>query len=335
MEASVFLIVAISLFFAIVVLIYILSPLISPSVLKLDRSHVIITGGSSGIGKAVAAEVLKLGASVTILGRDQGRLKQAKHDLEKYIRDQSHQRILCISVDVSKDYSTVEKAISESVTTLGPCDVLVNSAGGSYSGTFEATPVDEFKRLIDVNLLGTVYATKACLPYMMKQNKGRIVLISSQAGQLGLFGYTAYCSSKFALRGFAEALQMEVKPYNVYITINYPPDTDTPLLHSEDETKPMETKLISETSGLFQPEDVAKTIKNDLQKGVFLSSVGMDGWILAILTSGAAPITSLMQAVQEFLLMGLFRVVSLFYSSSFDRLIKKCKAEREARKEQH
>lgn len=61
-----------------------------------------------------------------------------------------------------------------------------------------------------MNLLGTVYATKACLPYMMKQNKGRIVLISSQAGQLGLFGYTAYCSSKFALRGFAEALQMEV-----------------------------------------------------------------------------------------------------------------------------
>ena len=63
---------------------------------------------------------------------------------------------------------------------------------------------------MDVNLLGSVFATRACLPYMKKQNQGRIVFISSQAGQLGLFGYTAYCSSKFAVRGFAEALQMEV-----------------------------------------------------------------------------------------------------------------------------
>lgn len=280
----------------------------------------------------MAAEVLKLGASVTLMARNQERLKEAKADLEKYRRDKQ-QRILCISVDVSKDYLTVEKAVSEAVATLGPCNVLINSAGGSYAGILEETPIGEFKRLIDVNLLGTVFATRACLRYMKEQCEGRIVFISSQAGQIGLFGYTAYCSSKFALRGFAEALQMEVKPYNIYVTINFPPDTDTPLLHSEDATKPIETKLISETSGLFQPEEVAETITKDLQKGVFLSSVGLDGWLLSILTSGPAPLTSLMQTVQEVLLMGVFRLVSCFYASSFDRLIKKCKEERESSKE--
>lgn len=297
--------------------------------MKLSNAHVVITGGSSGIGKAVAAEVLKVGASVTILARNQDRLREAKVELEQYITEKSHQKILCISVDVSKDFTSVEKAIKEAVDTLGPCDMLVNCAGQSFAGTFEDTNVAEFKRLIDVNLLGTVYATKACLPYMKKQKRGRIVFISSQAGQIGLFGYTAYCSSKFALRGFAEALQMEVKPYNIYVTTNFPPDTNTPGLHSEDETKPKETRLISETSGLFEPEDVAKIIVADAKNAVFLSSVGVDGYMLSILTAGASPITSMMEGVQQVLLVGLFRIIACFYSSSFDKLIKQCKEERE------
>ena len=78
------------------------------------------------------------------------------------------------------------------------------------------------------NYMGSVYCTKAVIDSMKKRKCGRIAFVSSDCGQMGIFGYTAYCASKFALKGFVEALQMEVKPYNVFLTISYPPDTETP-----------------------------------------------------------------------------------------------------------
>lgn len=87
--------------------------------------------------------------------------------------------------------------------------------------------------MIRVNYLGAVYCTKSVVEPMKQRKFGRIVFVSSQAGQIGIFGYTAYSPTKFALRGLAEALQMELKPYNVYITMAYPPDTNTPGLETE------------------------------------------------------------------------------------------------------
>jgi 3-dehydrosphinganine reductase len=87
--------------------------------------------------------------------------------------------------------------------------------------------------MIRVNYLGSVYCTKSVVDSMKQRRFGRIVFVSSQAGQIGIFGYTAYSSTKFALRGLAEALQMELKPYNVFITLAYPPDTNTPGLEAE------------------------------------------------------------------------------------------------------
>ena len=84
-----------------------------------------------------------------------------------------------------------------------------------------------------INYLGSVYCTKAVAESMKKLKFGRIVFVSSQAGQIGVFGYTAYSATKFALRGLVECLQMELKPYNIYVTLAYPPDTDTPGLKTE------------------------------------------------------------------------------------------------------
>ena len=85
-----------------------------------------------------------------------------------------------------------------------------------------------------------------------------VVFVSSQAGLIGVYGYTAYAASKFAVRGFAETLDMEVKNYDVSVTVSFPPDTDTPGYHEEAKGKPEETKLISAAAGLFQPEEVAR-----------------------------------------------------------------------------
>ena len=86
---------------------------------------------------------------------------------------------------------------------------------------------------------------------MRQLGSGRIVLVSSQAGQIGVYGYTSYCATKFALKGLAESLQMELARDNIYVTVAYPPDTDTPGLAEENKTKPIETQLINETSGVL------------------------------------------------------------------------------------
>jgi 3-dehydrosphinganine reductase len=91
--------------------------------------------------------------------------------------------------------------------------------------------------MMRVNYMGSVYCTKAVIDSMKSRRFGRIVFVSSQAGQLGVFGYSAYSSSKFALRGFAEVLQMELKPYNILVTLSFPPDTDTPGLATENLSK--------------------------------------------------------------------------------------------------
>ena len=99
--------------------------------------------------------------------------------------------------------------------------------------------------MMRVNYLGSVYCTKSVIESMKSRKFGRIVMVSSQAGQIGIFGYTAYSATKFALKGFSEALQMEVKPYNVYVTMAYPPDTDTPGLKEENLYKVFFLSLLS------------------------------------------------------------------------------------------
>lgn len=91
----------------------------------------------------------------------------------------------------------------------------------------------------------------------MKLNGGgRVVFVSSQAGQIGVFGFSAYSPSKFALTGLAQVLRMELKPHGIFVSVAYPPDTNTPGFEEENKSKPEETRLISETAGLFEPEQV-------------------------------------------------------------------------------
>uniref|UniRef100_A0AAY4AZJ5 3-dehydrosphinganine reductase n=1 Tax=Denticeps clupeoides TaxID=299321 RepID=A0AAY4AZJ5_9TELE len=308
----VMLLVVAALVVAFVLLLYMISPLLSPKPLKLSGAHVVVTGGSSGIGKCIAMECYRQGAFITLVARDEGKLLQAKREVES-----------C----AINDKQAQEK--------LGPVDMLVNCAGTSVSGKFEEVDVERFRSLMEVNYLGSVYPTRAVVPTMKERRMGRIMFVSSQAGQVGLFGYTAYSPSKFALRGLAESLQMEMKPYNVYITVAYPPDTDTPALAEENKTKPLETKLISETSGVYQPEQVAKIVVKDAVNGNFCSSVGPDGYMLSALTCGMSPVTSITEGLQQIVTMGLFRTIALFYLGSFDSIVRRCMIQAEQSKASH
>ncbi|XP_050397299.1 3-ketodihydrosphingosine reductase [Patella vulgata] len=325
--------IILAIFMIFLIILYFASPLITPKALKLQGSHVLVTGGSSGIGKALAINVAKRGANITLLARNKSKLQEAKVEVEKHFLNKDSQSVICISVDISKDYEAVEKAVQQAEDKFGPVALLVNCAGTSMTGVFEEIPPSEFKRMLDINYLGSVYVTRAVVPSMKKQQQGRIVFVSSQAGQLGLFGYTAYSASKFALRGLAEALQMELKPYHIRVTLAFPPDTDTPGYAEEQKSKPKETHLISEVAGLFSPHEVAKSIIEDSTHGKFFSYMGLDGYMLSCLTCGMSPVISMMDATQQVVTSGIFRVISLFYLDYFDRIVQKCKLERENIKE--
>ncbi|XP_078481319.1 3-ketodihydrosphingosine reductase-like [Ciona intestinalis] len=307
----------------IVVLVVIVSS--RPSRLNLTGAHVMITGGSSGIGLEVAKECARQGGFVSLVARNEQRLKQAKSEVEEHLKGGGERQCVTIlPLDVSESYEKVQEGIRKVEEKLGPVDVLVNCAGVSHAEVFEDTPAEKFEWLMKINYLGSVYCTKAVVSGMKLRKKGRIAFVSSQAGQTGVFGYTGYAATKFALRGLAETLQMEIKPYNMAVTISFPPDTDTPGFHSEDDTKPEETRLISETAGLFSAEVVAKSLVRDIVRGEFINTIGLDGFILGNLTVGMAPCNSVVSATLQVILMSPLRIVALAYLKSFDVIVAKC-----------
>ena len=180
--------------------------------LNLVGKHVFITGGSKGIGRSLAQIVAQAGAHVTIIARDVNALEQMKNDLMEKSVDEN-QKIIVKSVDVSGDYIEIEKAVSEAESISGPINLLICCAGTSVSQRFEELPIETFKNLMNINYFGTVNTIKAALPSMKNNTNGHIIMFSSIAGLFGIYGFSAYSASKFAVVGLAQALNMEVCDY--------------------------------------------------------------------------------------------------------------------------
>jgi 3-dehydrosphinganine reductase len=220
------------------------------SVVRPDQ--VIISGGSSGIGLSIAQECVRQGIpKVTLLARNAERLEEAKKVLEGLKSDA--QTIHTVSVSVS-DYEALQKVANK--LDLRPDDrtVLFNCAGISYTTEFEKVPVEQFQKLVQTNQLGAMYLVRAFLPHL---HQGCIVLTCSAAAQVGVYGYTAYSPTKYALRGFAETLHAELiksRP-NVSVQIAFPADTNTPGYEEEAKMMPEITKALNESAGLAKPEE--------------------------------------------------------------------------------
>lgn len=176
---------------------------------------VVITGGSSGIGKALAEKFGAKGSKIVITGRN----PEALEETAKALRGQEIE-ILPLQADVSQEKDN-ERMVKEIINHYGRIDILINNAGISMRALFENVDVDVIRKVMDINFYGALYATKACLPHIAK-NKGSIVGISSIAGYRGLPGRVGYSASKFALQGFLEALRTELLYKGVHVLIASP-----------------------------------------------------------------------------------------------------------------
>jgi short-subunit dehydrogenase len=176
---------------------------------------VLITGGTSGIGKALAFSFGRAGAKVAFSGRNQQGLEQTSQELTAAGIDN-----LAIQADVSVE-EQCERMVQQTVARYGKLDVLINNAGISMRALFEDLDLDVIRKVMDINFWGTVYSTKYALPYI-KTSKGSVIGISSIAGYRGLPARTGYSASKFAMHGFLETLRTELLHSGVHVLLACP-----------------------------------------------------------------------------------------------------------------
>ena len=188
-------------------------------------SVVLITGGTSGIGRACALEFGRAGARVVITGRDAARLAATAAELAAAGIEH---RTVAGDVGVLAD---ANRAVADTIAAFGRLDILLNNAGLSMRAKFAEVDVQVIEQLMQTNFFGTVYVTKAALPHLLA-SKGTIVGISSIAGYRGLPGRTGYSASKFAMNGFLEALRTELLPQGVHVLTAAPGFTASNIRHT-------------------------------------------------------------------------------------------------------
>mgnify|MGYP001592720932 CR=1 len=221
---------------------------------------VIITGGSSGIGKAIAIDMAKEGAFVVLVGRDKDKLKKTLDEVKQYSKES-----IAASCNVNdKDkIAALIRVINERFNAI---DILINSAGIGFHGSFIESDIKTIKEQMDVNFFGTVNFCKDVSDIMVKQHSGYIVNISSIAGKIGFPNLSGYCASKFAVYGFSECLYHELKPHNIKVSVVLPAATKTNFFDSPSWSSfPHEERH----KDMLNPEEVSKAVLEGIKKEQF------------------------------------------------------------------
>ena len=222
---------------------------------SLEGRRIAITGASSGIGEATAELLAREGASVALGARRRDRIEA----LADKIGDSAH----ALEVDVS-DEAAARRFVEEGAEAMGGLDGLVNNAGVMLLGPVQGADTDQWRRMIEVNLLGLLYCTHAALPLMTEGGGGHIVNLSSVAGRTAALGSAVYNMTKWGVNGFSEGLRQEVLHSNIRVTILEPGYVETELQgHNEHPMVIEGIKSMREQigeDGLLQAEDMAEAI---------------------------------------------------------------------------
>ena len=242
--------------------------------MKFEGKLALVTGGSSGIGLAISKQLAAQGASVWILARDPARLDAACREVSAH-RKSPTQKIEILSADVT-DGNHIAQVLGNFAQRIGPPDLLINSAGVAKPGLFQEMDLQAFRWMMDVNYFGTLNVTHALVPAMIQRRSGHIVNISSIVGFLGVYGYSAYGSAKFAVRGLSDVLRSELVEHKVHVSVVFPPDTQTPQLDYENQFKPPLLRKLDENSKVMTADDVARSILKGVARRQYIITPGFD-----------------------------------------------------------
>jgi len=252
----------------------------------------LVTGGSSGIGLAIARLLAQQGAHVWLVARRKEVLETALSEVLSARSDQS-QHCGIFPADIS-DAAQAAAAVEHVSAQAGVPDLLVNAAGITHPGYVQDLSLEIFRAMMDVNYFGTVYITKAALPGMLQRGSGHIINIASMAAVIGAFGYSAYGASKYAVRGFSDVLRSELKPLGLHVSIVFPSDTDTPQLAYEEPFKPPETRALASNAKVMTPEAVAKATLQQAARGRYIILPGLENnlfyWLNGHLGNSVYPV---------------------------------------------
>ncbi len=229
---------------------------------RLADAHVMITGGSRGIGLALAETCAAAGARVSLLARGPDGLAAAAAAVAAAVPGAT---VRTAAADVV-DPDALGAAVADLGAALGPPDVLVTSAGYARPGHFTDLDLAEFRAQMEIDYFGTLHTIRAVVPTMVDRRRGHLVLVSSTVAFVGVFGYSAYAPAKHAVRGLAEALRPELKPHGITVACAYPPDTDTPGYAEENLHKPEVTRRISAAIRPRSAATVAAAIRRGIER---------------------------------------------------------------------
>jgi 3-hydroxybutyrate dehydrogenase len=208
--------------------------------------HALVTGGSRGIGRAVAAALTQAGATVTVLGRDQATLAQAVTEGDA----------AGFAVADVTDAAAVGAGIAGAAAKRGPIDILVANAGGAESAPFAKADPEQFRRMLELNVMGTIHAIRAVLDGMVARRSGRVVAIASTAGLKGYAYVSAYCAAKHAVVGLVRALALETAATGVTVNAVCPGYTATDMVRES-------AARIAAKTGRPAEEAVAAMVRNN------------------------------------------------------------------------
>lgn len=234
---------------------------------SLKGKKAIITGGGRGIGRAIAEALASEGVHVGLIGRTEDHIRAVAKDLSANANDENNTAFAAADVsNLEEVTAAVEKIKSE----LGGVDILINNAGIAKFGGFLELDPEEWKKIIDVNLIGAYNVTRAVLPDLIEQKSGDIINISSTAGQKGAPMTSAYSASKFGLLGLTESLALEVRKHNIRVSALTPSTVATDLAVENNLTD-------GNPNSVMQPEDIAEFVVAQLKLNsrTFLKSAGL------------------------------------------------------------
>ncbi len=234
---------------------------------RLAGRSAIVCGGSLGIGKETAREIVRLGGSVCIVARRADPLAATAVELSALVQGDAQfvETIACDATDMAR----LEPLLADYVVRRRTPNLLINVVGFAYPQYVQKLTLDDFRTSMEVNYFGQLIPTLIMLPYFLEAGKGQLAFVSSMMGYFGIMGYAAYAPSKFAIVGLAETLRHELKPHNIGVSVLYPPDTETPGFEIENQTKPEECAQISESGKLLNAQEVAEVFVAGILKRQF------------------------------------------------------------------